>query len=363
MVTIAFTGGGTGGHIYPGIAIIERLKRRLDCQVVWIGSEVGMDRSILESAGIEFIGVKSGKFRRYFSLQNAVDLFRIGAGFVEARSALARLKPALLFSKGGFVSVPPCAAAASLGIPVFTHESDYSPGLATRLNARWAERILTAYPSTADALPRAARIRTVVAGNPVRSAFFNADAARGCAFLGLANDARVLLVLGGSQGARQVNELIAAALPSLTERYYVVHQTGKDADYLPESSARYRRFEYIKEELPDILAAAELVVGRAGAGTVWEAATAGKPMLLVPLAGSGTRGDQVENAAYFQSIGAARSLTGTDATPGILIAEALRIADDHALRSSMAAASSRAGVADAAESIARMLAERIGVDE
>jgi UDP-N-acetylglucosamine--N-acetylmuramyl-(pentapeptide) pyrophosphoryl-undecaprenol N-acetylglucosamine transferase len=274
------------------------------------------------------------------------------------------VKPTLLFSKGGFVSVPPCAAAASLGIPVFTHESDYSPGLATKLNSRWAERILTAYPSTVEGLPTAARMRAALSGNPVRSAFFAADAARGRAFLGIGPDERVLLVLGGSQGARQVNDLIAAALPDLTARYVVVHQTGKDADQLPESSARYRRFEYIREELPDILAAAELVVGRAGAGTVWEAAAAGKPMLLVPLAGSGTRGDQVENAAYFQRIGAARSLTGTDASPDSFRVQALRIADDSALRSSMAAAAVQVGTGDAAEAIARMIVERMeGLDE
>ena len=363
MVTIAFTGGGTGGHIYPGLAVIERLKQRIECRVVWIGSSVGMDRSIVESAGVEFIGVPSGKLRRYLSPRNLADFFRVGAGFVASRLALARLKPVLLFSKGGFVSVPPCAAAASLGIPVFTHESDYSPGLATRLNARWAERVLVAYPQTVAGLSAAARPRAVVAGNPIRSAFFRADPERGRRFLGVGAEERILLVLGGSQGARQVNDLIRAVLGRLTERYVVVHQTGPASDIPAEKPPRYLPFEYIKDELPDILAAAELVVGRSGAGTVWEAAAAGKPMLLVPLCGEGTRGDQVENAAYFARAGAAVSLTGDEANPERFLAEALRIADDGELRAAMAAASERTGKGDAAETISAMIADRIGATE
>ncbi|MCL2602525.1 MAG: glycosyltransferase, partial [Treponema sp.] len=145
MVTIAFTGGGTGGHIYPGLAVISRLKSLLPVRVFWIGSNAGMDRGIVESAGIEFFGIPSGKLRRYASLQNIGDIVKVGLGFLAARRILKREKPVLLFSKGGFVSVPPCAAAASLGIPVFTHESDASPGLATRINSRFAQRIFVPY--------------------------------------------------------------------------------------------------------------------------------------------------------------------------------------------------------------------------
>lgn len=360
MVTIAFTGGGTGGHIYPGLAVIESLKRRIDCRVVWIGANVGMDRAIVEAAGVEFIGVPSGKLRRYISVQNILDIFKVAAGFFAARAALSRLKPAALFSKGGFVSVPPCAAAKSLGIPVLTHESDYSPGLATRLNSRWADRVLTAYPETIDALPAAARSRAAAVGNPVRAAFLSADAARGRRFLGVSDEARILLVLGGSQGAKQVNDLVSAVLDRLTERFVVVHQTGPSQAAAVPGAERYKPFEYIRGELPDVLAAAELVVGRSGAGTVWEAAVAGKPMVLVPLCGSGTRGDQVENAEYFVRAGAAISLLGPAATAEAFSSAVLSMADDSSLRASMAAASASAGGRDAASAAADHILQAIG---
>jgi UDP-N-acetylglucosamine--N-acetylmuramyl-(pentapeptide) pyrophosphoryl-undecaprenol N-acetylglucosamine transferase len=357
MITIAFTGGGTGGHIYPGLAVADRLKSRLDCRIVWIGSNQGIDRSIVEAAGFDFIGIPSGKLRRYLSLRNISDVFKVLAGFFAARKALKKIKPALLFSKGGFVSVPPCAAAASLGIPVFTHESDYSPGLATRLNLRWAELVLVAYSDTAAALGDA-RKRAVVVGNPVRPAFRVADGERGRRFLGVSPKERILLVLGGSQGARQVNELVIQALDSLTEEYVVVHQTGTAFETGHARSERYLPYPYLKDELPDILSCAELVAGRSGAGTVWEAATAGKPMVLIPLRGATTRGDQVENAEYFRRIGAAIVL-GAEATAEAFATAVMSIAQDRSLRESMAAASAAAGSIDAADAAADLVFNRV----
>jgi len=360
MHTIAFTGGGTGGHIYPGLAVAVALKARLDCRLVWIGADGGMDRSLVEAAGIEFRGVPSGKLRRYFSLKNAADVLRVLAGFFASRRILHELRPSLLFSKGGFVSVPPCAAAASLGIPVFTHESDYSPGLATRLNARWAERILVAYPETVAALPQRAREKAVVTGNPVRADFRKALAEAGRRFLGIGPEERVLLVLGGSQGARQVNELVWAVLPKLLETYIVVHQTGPGLAAEAPSASGYKPYEYLRDELPSILAAAELVVGRSGAGTVWEAATAGKPMVLVPLCGSGTRGDQVENAAYFEKKGAAFSLEGEKAK-AVNFAEAIgRISGDPGLRSRMASEAALLGALDSTRLCTDLILDRLG---
>jgi len=360
MHTIAFTGGGTGGHIYPGLAIALALKERLDCRLVWIGANKGMDRSLVEAAGIEFRGIPSGKLRRYFSLRNAVDMLRVLAGIFASRRILRELRPSLLFSKGGFVSVPPCAAAASLGIPVFTHESDYSPGLATRLNARWAERVLVAYPETVEALPEAAREKAVVTGNPVRVDFRKAFAAAGREFLGIGPDERVLLVLGGSQGARQVNELVWAVLPKLLETYVVVHQTGPGLGSAAPSAPGYMPYEYLRDELPSILAAAELVVGRSGAGTVWEAATAGKPMVLVPLCGAGTRGDQVENAVYFEKRGAAFTLEGEKADAGNFADAIGRISQDKKLRTKMAAQAALVGTKDSTRLCTDLILERLG---
>jgi len=364
MISIAFTGGGTGGHIYPGLAVASELKKRLDggsFRLFWIGSSSGMDRGIVEEAGIEFFGVPSGRLRRYFSLKTAVDFFRVAAGFFAARKILKKQKPRLLFSKGGFVSVPPCAAAASLNIPVFTHESDFSPGLATRINTRFVTRtagiIFTAYEDTVNFFPKAVRDRITVCGNPVRSVFKNADAAKGRAFLGVKDDARILLVLGGSQGAREINELVRASLPELTEIYTVVHQSGPNQDWDMVPSEKYKPFAYIKEEMAAVMAAAELVMGRSGAG-IWEWAVCGKPMLLIPLSGSGTRGDQVENARYFEKKGAAQVLLGEDVNPQSLVKAVKTLAQDVKKRESMASSSLMIGELNAAEIIARTLAQR-----
>ncbi|MDR2184519.1 MAG: undecaprenyldiphospho-muramoylpentapeptide beta-N-acetylglucosaminyltransferase [Treponema sp.] len=357
MVGIAFTGGGTGGHIYPGLAVAFYVQKLFPCRIFWIGSVRGMDRSIVEEAGLEFFGVPSGKLRRYFSFQNLSDIVRIGAGFFAARKILGKERPALLFSKGGFVSVPPCAAAASLGIPVFTHESDFSPGLATRINARFAGRIFTAYEDTAAFFPEAVRARIELTGNPVRPAFRSADPARGRAFLRLGGDERILLILGGSQGAREINGMIRAVLPELTGPYVVVHQTGLNAESapdLPAAGPRYLPYSYIRNELPHVIAAAELVLGRSGAGTLWECAALGKPLILIPLAGSGTRGDQVENAGFFERAGAAAALRNP--SPEDVVQTVLALAGDAEKRKAMAAAAAAIGAADGAKIIAQAIA-------
>ena len=354
-MNIAFTGGGTGGHIYPGLAVAESLSKNLagrQCRFFWIGSKTGMDRSIVEGAALEFFGIPSGRLRRYFTLKTIPDMFRVIAGFFAARRLLKQQQADLLFSKGGFVSVPPCAAAASLGIPVFTHESDFSPGLATRLNLRFVRRtggrVFVSYTDTAKFMPAELQDRVVVSGNPVRNAFRCADPAKGRAFLGLSPNERILLVLGGSQGAREVNALVRDALEGLCCYYTVVHQYGPEQHWDLPAAERYIPLPYINEEMPHVLAAAELVVGRSGAGTVWESAALGKPMILIPLSGSGTRGDQVENARFFEREGAAVVLTGSGVNPENLSRAAGGIAEDSSRREAMAEAALRIGSLDSA---------------
>jgi UDP-N-acetylglucosamine--N-acetylmuramyl-(pentapeptide) pyrophosphoryl-undecaprenol N-acetylglucosamine transferase len=357
MLTIAFAGGGTGGHIYPGLAIVESLKKKLagqEYRLLWIGSNAGMDRSIVEGAGLEFFGIPAGKLRRYFTLKTIPDVFRVAAGFFAARRILKKQKVNLLFSKGGFVSVPPCAAAASLGIPVFTHESDFSPGLATRLNLRFVRktsgRVFIAYSDTANFLAksRLSKEQMIVSGNPVRPVFRSADPAKGRAFLGLGRDERVLLVLGGSQGAKELNTLVRGAISDLRVFYTVVHQYGPAQDWDLPKTQGYIPLPYIKEEMPHVLAAAELVLGRSGAGTVWESAALGKPMVLIPLCGSGTRGDQVENARFFERQGAAQVLLGEEAKPDNLAALINALAEDPSRREAMANAAMKIGNLDGA---------------
>ncbi|MDR1072684.1 MAG: undecaprenyldiphospho-muramoylpentapeptide beta-N-acetylglucosaminyltransferase [Treponema sp.] len=355
MVTIAFTGGGTGGHIYPGLAVAGALKKSVDCRIIWLGSDKGMDASIVKKGGgIEFFGVPSGKLRRYVSFQNVLDIFKIIAGFFAARKILKKEKPGLLFSKGGFVSAPPVVAAFSLNIPVFAHESDFSPGLATKINSLFSKRIFTAYQDTVFQFPAAYRHKITVTGNPVRDAFRTADKKRGRAFLGVEEKDRILLALGGSQGAKEINDLVREHLDELTKWYVVVHQTGQ-AEWDAPASERYKPYRYIDEDMPHVLAAAELALGRSGAGTVWECAAAGKPMALIPLRGSGTRGDQVENARFFEKAGAAVVVNETKRLVEII---AVLAADDEK-RAAMARASLAVGVRDGARIIADIIAAEI----
>ncbi len=318
-VCIAFTGGGTGGHIYPGLAIIEELHSLgFKGRIVWIGSEKELDRSIVTGQGIEYYAIPSGKFRRELSLRNISDLGRIASAYFRVRDILKDIQPSILFSKGGYVSVPPCWAACSLGIPVITHESDASPGLATRLNSKKASLILTSWEVTAQYFPKSLRSKIIRTGNPVRPDILYGDRQRGLSMLEFVDEKPVLFVLGGSQGAQEVNDIVLSSLSLLVPLVQIVHQTGwanfdEVKARIPDDPAvrrAYRPLPYIGSEIADIYAASTIIAGRAGAGTIWESASLGKPMILIPLSGSGTRGDQVENAALAARSGIATVLQG-----------------------------------------------------
>lgn len=329
MSCIVFTGGGTGGHIYPGLAVVDELKEKinstkidgtsLDVNIVWIGSSKGMDKNLVEKSGSvdKFIGIPCGKLRRYFSFQNFIDLFKIAAGFICVFFHLAKLKPLVVFSKGGFVSVPSCYAAKLLKIPVFTHECDFSTGLATRLNLKVAEKLLVSYEETKTKLPVAIQEKTIVTGNPVRPIFYTADKNKGIEFvLSSKNETSkqitkpILLVLGGSLGAKQINLLVWNNLENLCKNYIVIHQTGKKQDYFMEVSNKdYYPFEFIYSQMADVMACADVILSRSGANSLWESVVQYKPMVLIPLSVAGSRGDQVENAKFFEEKGCAINLS------------------------------------------------------
>ena len=329
MSCVVFTGGGTGGHIFPGIAVAEVLKKETAVDIVWIGSNKGNDRKYVESAAIPFYGIPAGKLRRYISFKNIIDIFKVIGGFFAALALLIKLKPSVVFSKGGFVSVPPCAAARCLGIPVITHECDFSPGLATKINARFAKRILTSYKKTADFFPQPLRKNIICTGNPVRQAFYQADPDAGKAVIGYTGTKPILFVQGGSSGAAQVNTLIEQSIVFLVEHFFVVHQTGaahsshgeKIKKLLeaaaPELISSYCFFPFINEDMPNVLACADIIVSRSGANALWEASAAGKPLILIPLEKGSSRGDQVENAAFFAQRGAAVVLDSAHAVPEV----------------------------------------------
>ena len=339
MKTVVFTGGGTGGHIYPGLAVVDELKEKinstkidgtsLDVNIVWIGSSKGMDKNLVEKSGSvdKFIGIPCGKLRRYFSFQNFIDLFKIAAGFICAFFHLAKLKPLVVFSKGGFVSVPSCYAAKLLKIPVFTHECDFSTGLATRLNLKVAEKLLVSYEETKTKLPVAIQEKTIVTGNPVRPIFYTADKNKGIEFvLSSKNETSkqitkpILLVLGGSLGAKQINLLVWNNLENLCKNYIVIHQTGKKQDYFLEVSNKdYYPFEFIYSQMADVMACADVILSRSGANSLWESVVQYKPMVLIPLSVAGSRGDQVENAKYFEEKGCAINLNSENLTDEVFL--------------------------------------------
>lgn len=332
-LVVAFTGGGTGGHIYPGLAVADAFRQKIvqsgilqdgkTLRVIWIGSRSKMDRDIVsnsldkngEKSVDEFYGIPSGKLRRYFSVKNFFDLFKIFFGFLAAFFILLKNRPAFLFSKGGFVSVPPCIAARLLRIRLCTHECDFTPGLATRINSKFADKVLLSYEETREFFAGGSTSKFEVTGNPVRPVFYETDPAAGLKFLGVSKeDAKkksVLLVTGGSLGAAQINELVWKNLSWLCQKFIVVHQTGqKNASLLPqnlsqEEKENYHPYAFIYKEMPDVISAADVVLSRAGANSIWECAVLEKPMVLIPLEGAGTRGDQVDNAEWFERQGAA----------------------------------------------------------
>ncbi|MCQ2579865.1 MAG: UDP-N-acetylglucosamine--N-acetylmuramyl-(pentapeptide) pyrophosphoryl-undecaprenol N-acetylglucosamine transferase [Treponemataceae bacterium] len=345
-----FTGGGTGGHIYPGLAVVDELKAKKDCTVYWLGSSRGMDKALVEKSGScdKFIGIPSGKLRRYFSLRTVTDIFRIIAGCIKAFFVLLKIKPDFVFSKGGFVSVPPCFAAKLLHIPVYTHECDFSPGLATRLNTKCARRIFVSYADTINFFPKSKQAAITVTGNPVRPVFYEADASAGAKFLGFETEKPqkpVLLVLGGSGGAKQINELVWQNISFLCEHFVVVHQIGasqKTEAFSQEVQSLidrklYLPFQFIYQEMPHVLAFADFVFSRSGANTLWEAAVLKKPLLLLPLEGAGTRGDQVENADYFVKQNAACRLVLKDADAAEALKKSILPFEDKSFRENLSA--------------------------
>ena len=367
-IKIAFAGGGTGGHIYPGLAVADELRaiakeKNIEIKIVWIGNKKGMDKNITEKSGSvdDFHGISCGKLRRYFSFQNFLDIFKILGGCISSYLFLKKFQPDVLFSKGGFVSVPPCFAAKMLKIPVFTHECDFTPGLATRINSRFASKILVSYDETKKYFAQQYKERVVVTGNPVRPVFFSANAKSGLMYLGIENPSKpILVVVGGSLGAKQINELVLQNMKWLCEHFIVVHQTGAAfaAEYsgvLSMTNENYKPYEFIYAEMPSVLAAADVVLSRAGANSLWECAVLGKPMVLIPLCGSGTRGDQVDNAEYFEKQGAAIVLKGAQADAEHLKASLEKMLDANCRKSYAQASASFSSGERSARKIAELL--------
>lgn len=358
--TILFTGGGTAGHIFPGLVVAQELQQETDADIYWIGSKKGMEKSFVEKAGIPFISIPAGKMRRYFSLQNFFDIFKILAGVIKGFAVCRKYQPQLVFSKGGYVSVPLVFAAGRRGVPVITHESDTDPGLATRLNARYAVRICVSFEKTREYFGPDLQDKIAVTGNPVRREIAAGSRGKGRKLLGVPDNKKVIFALGGSQGALQINELVREILPAFRDKYFIVHQMGRK-QYTAADGPGYRAFGFIGEELPDFLAAADLLICRAGANTLAELSILGKPAVLVPLASGAGRGDQVKNARLFAEQGAAITLEGEDATAEKLETAIHSVLDSPARAKSLSDNMLSLARRDAAKAVVREIQTAIGV--
>lgn len=300
MKKIVLTGGGTAGHVTPNIALIPELKKA-GYDVHYIGSYDGIEKKLIERLGIPYYGISSGKLRRYIDIKNLSDPFKVIKGFAQARHLLGKIKPDVVFSKGGFVSVPVVVAAKTRKIPCIIHESDMTPGLANKICIPCATRVCTNFPETMKHIPAQ---KAVLTGSPIREELFHGDKEKGLRFCGFDNSKPVILIIGGSLGAVAVNNAVRSILPTLLEKYQVIHLCGKGkTDKSLLNTKGYVQYEYIQDELPDLMAAADLIISRAGANAICEILALRKPNILIPLSAEASRGDQILNAASFEKQG------------------------------------------------------------
>ena len=300
MKKIVLTGGGTAGHVTPNIALIPGLKR-MGYEIRYIGSYDGIEKKLIEDIGIPYTGISSGKLRRYMSAKNFTDPFRVLKGYSEAKSFMKSYRPDVVFSKGGFVSVPVVLAAKKYKIPVIIHESDMTPGLANKLSIPSATKVCHNFPETAEYLPKG---KAALTGSPIRAELLKGDSERGLAMCGFKNDKPVIMVIGGSLGAVAVNNAVREALPELLKSFHIVHLCGKGKmDSSLENTEGYKQFEYIKDELKDLFAMSDIIISRAGANAICEISALKKPSILIPLSANASRGDQILNANSFKKQG------------------------------------------------------------
>ena len=300
MKRIVLTGGGTAGHVTPNIALIPRL-RELNYDICYIGSYDGIEKKLIEEFHIPYYGISSGKLRRYFDPKNFSDPFKVLKGISEARRTLKELKPDIVFSKGGFVSVPVVLAAKRLHIPVIIHESDLTPGLANKICIPSAAKVCCNFPETLSHLPAG---KAVLTGSPIRQELLRGNAIAALEFCHFTANKPVILVMGGSLGSAAINDTIRGVLPELLKNFQVIHLCGKGKlDPHLKDVQGYVQFEYIKDELRDLFALADIVISRAGANAICELLALHKPNILIPLSAKASRGDQILNARSFEAQG------------------------------------------------------------
>lgn len=301
MKKIIMTGGGTAGHVTPNIALMPALKEA-GFDIEYIGSINGMEKGLIEATGTPYHGISSGKLRRYFDWKNFSDPFRVLKGYGQAVSLMKKIKPDVVFSKGGFVSVPVVLAAKHCHIPAIIHESDITPGLANKIAIKGAKKVCCNFPETMKYLPAD---KAVLTGSPIRRELFSGNAENAIRLCNFKDHSKpVLLIIGGSLGSKIVNEAVRKVLPELLEKFYVIHLCGKgNLDNSLSGTIGYAQFEYASSELTDMFALADMAISRAGANSICELLALHKPNILIPLSAAASRGDQVLNANSFKKQG------------------------------------------------------------
>ena len=351
MKHIVLTGGGTAGHVTPNIALIPRLQE-LGYQISYIGSYNGIEKKLIEEMKIPYYGISSGKLRRYFDVKNFTDPFRVLKGFSEARKLMKELSPDIVFSKGGFVTVPIVLAAKKCKIPAIIHESDMTPGLANKLCIPSAAKVCCNFPETVSCLPEG---KAVLTGTPIRQELLKGDKVQALNFTGFSAAKPTILIIGGSLGSVAVNNAVRSILPQLLEKFQVIHLCGKGKlDESLKNTPGYVQYEYIEKELADLFALSDIVISRAGANAICELCALRKPMLLIPLSANASRGDQILNARSFEKLGYSMVLEEETLQDQLLLDTVNQLYDN---RQAFIDAMSKGGSTDSIEKILQLIRE------
>lgn len=308
---IVLTGGGTAGHVIPHLALKNYFLQH-NFQVSYIGSKEGLEKMMAIKAGWQYYSISTGKLRRYLSKENIIDSGRVMKGIGQAWQLLRKIKPDIIFSKGGFVAVPVTIAAYLLKIPIILHESDFSPGLANRIAIPFARKICCSFPETLQFIKKN---KGVFTGLPIRTELLKGSKSKARLITSFKNDKPVLLIIGGSSGSQKLNQIIQSFVPDLVKCYNICHLVGENNFNSQLASVKgYYQQEFAQEELPHLYALADFVISRAGATTIFELIALQKPHLLIPLSKKVSRGDQIENAAYFEKRGLSQVITEENLT-------------------------------------------------
>lgn len=345
MATIILTGGGTAGHCTPNLALLPYLENNFN-NIVYVGSKNGIERNLAEQAKLPYYSIPCAKLNRTDFKSNLTMPLKVINGIISAGKIIDKIKPNVIFSKGGYVAVPVVIAASKRKIPVISHESDYSLGLANKICSKYSKKVLTSFPETALSVKNGEYV-----GSPIRSSIFNADKKAALKSFGLTGQKPIILITGGSQGARAINDAVRAALPSLLPKYDILHICGKNNLLKEKTPKGYLQIEYLNN-IENAFSIASVCVSRAGSNTVFEILSLKIPTLLIPLPKGVSRGDQILNAEYFQKLGLAHVLDQNSLTENSL---ALSINAVYANRLNITENLSKNPITDASKKIADII--------